>query len=74
MLFGRAVSNLVENALPFTSAAGTIQILIVGAARQSEISVRDNRLWDRRAAYPPGCLIVSIAQIHRAARKVRVWV
>ena len=41
MLFGRAVSNLVENALRFTPAGGTIQISIAAAARHSQISVKD---------------------------------
>ena len=41
MLFGRAVSNLVENALRFTPADGTILISIVSSASQSEISVKD---------------------------------
>ena len=40
MLFGRAVSNLVENALRFT-AGGTILISIVVSAAQAEISVKD---------------------------------
>ena len=42
MLFGRAVSNLVENALRFTPAGGTIQISIASHTAQSEVSVRDN--------------------------------
>jgi two-component system heavy metal sensor histidine kinase CusS len=41
VLFGRAVSNLVENALRFTSAGGMILISIVTRAAQSEISVKD---------------------------------
>ncbi|MEY2489911.1 MAG: two-component system, OmpR family, heavy metal sensor histidine kinase CusS [Verrucomicrobiota bacterium] len=41
MLFGRAVSNLVENALRFTPAAGTIQISIAANAVHSQISVKD---------------------------------
>ena len=41
MLFGRAVSNLVENALRFTPAGGTILVSIVRRAAQSEISVED---------------------------------
>jgi two-component system heavy metal sensor histidine kinase CusS len=41
MLFGRAVSNLVENALRFTPAGGTIQISIVAGAAHSQISVKD---------------------------------
>jgi two-component system heavy metal sensor histidine kinase CusS len=42
MLFGRAVSNLVENALRFTPAGGTIQISIATAAAHSQISVKDS--------------------------------
>jgi two-component system heavy metal sensor histidine kinase CusS len=40
-LFGRAVSNLVENALRFTSAGGTIQISVAATAAHSQISVAD---------------------------------
>jgi two-component system heavy metal sensor histidine kinase CusS len=40
-LFGRAVSNLVENALHHTSAGGTILISIAADAGRSEISVKD---------------------------------
>lgn len=42
MLFGRAVSNLVENALRFTPAAGTIQISIASGAPNSQISLKDS--------------------------------
>ena len=42
MLFGRAVSNLVENALRFTPAGGTIQISIAAGPAQSQISVNDS--------------------------------
>ncbi len=41
MLFGRAVSNLVENALRFTPAGGTIQISIAVGVAHSQISVKD---------------------------------
>jgi two-component system heavy metal sensor histidine kinase CusS len=41
MLFGRAVSNLVENALRFTPAGGTIQISVGAGPAHSEISVKD---------------------------------
>jgi two-component system heavy metal sensor histidine kinase CusS len=41
MLFGRAVSNLVENALRFTPAGGTVVIDIAVRTAQSEISVAD---------------------------------
>lgn len=41
MLFGRAVSNLVENALRFTPAGGRIQITIAAGAAHSQISVKD---------------------------------
>ena len=41
MLFGRAVSNLVENALRFTSAGGKIQISIAAGAAHSQVSVKD---------------------------------
>lgn len=41
MLFGRAVSNLIENALHHTPAGGTILISIAGGGAQSEISVKD---------------------------------
>jgi two-component system, OmpR family, heavy metal sensor histidine kinase CusS len=41
MLFGRAVSNLVENALRFTPAGGTIQVSIAAGAERSQISVKD---------------------------------
>jgi two-component system heavy metal sensor histidine kinase CusS len=41
MLLGRAVSNLVENALRFTPAGGTIQISVAAGAGQSQVSVRD---------------------------------
>jgi two-component system heavy metal sensor histidine kinase CusS len=42
VLFGRAVSNLVDNALRFTPTGGTIRISIVARAAQSEISVTDS--------------------------------
>lgn len=41
MLFGRAVSNLVENALRFTPAGGTIQISIAAGVAHSQIAVQD---------------------------------
>ena len=41
MLFGRAVSNLVENALRFSAAGGTILISIAVRTAQAEISVKD---------------------------------
>ena len=41
MLFGRAVSNLVENALRFTPPGGTILISLVTRAEHCEISVKD---------------------------------
>src|ERR1044071_8472860 len=41
MLFGRAVSNLVGNALRFTAAGGTILISVVVRPEQAEISVKD---------------------------------
>ena len=42
VLFGRAVSNLVENALRFTPEGDTIAISIVKHFSHCEISVRDN--------------------------------
>ena len=42
MLFGRAVSNLVENALRFSAAGGTILISIVVRPEQAEILVNDS--------------------------------
>ena len=41
VLFGRAVSNLVDNALCFTPDGGTIRISIAARAASSEISVDD---------------------------------
>ena len=41
MLFGRAVSNLLENALRHTSAGGRILISIANRGAQSEIAVKD---------------------------------
>jgi two-component system heavy metal sensor histidine kinase CusS len=41
MLFGRAISNLLENALHHTPAGGTIRISIANRGAQSEISVKD---------------------------------
>lgn len=41
MLFGRAVSNLVENALRFTPAGGTIRVSILARTAQTEVSVSD---------------------------------
>jgi two-component system heavy metal sensor histidine kinase CusS len=41
MLFGRAVSNLVENALRFAPAGGTIQISLAAGPARSQISVKD---------------------------------
>jgi len=42
VLFGRAVSNLVDNALSFTPDGGTIQISITVNAAHSEVTVSDN--------------------------------
>jgi two-component system heavy metal sensor histidine kinase CusS len=42
ILFGRAVSNLVDNALRFTPDSGTIQISITVNAAYSEVTVSDN--------------------------------
>jgi len=42
VLFGRAVSNLVDNALRFTPDGGTIQISITVKAAHSEVTVSDN--------------------------------
>ena len=41
VLFGRAISNLVENALRFTPAGGSIQIAIETDSTESRISVND---------------------------------
>jgi two-component system heavy metal sensor histidine kinase CusS len=41
MLFGRAVSNLIENALHHTPAGGAIMIALASRDAQSEIAVRD---------------------------------
>jgi len=41
MLFGRAVSNLVENALRYTPAGGTIHVSVATGAGQSQVSVKD---------------------------------
>jgi two-component system heavy metal sensor histidine kinase CusS len=42
MLFGRAVSNLVDNALHSTPDGGTIRIRIAARNREAEISVTDS--------------------------------
>jgi len=42
MLFGRAVSNLVENALRYTPAGGTIQIAVGAGSEHSQVSVQDS--------------------------------
>lgn len=42
MLFSRAVSNLVENALRFTPAGGAIHVSIAVSATHSEVSVTDS--------------------------------
>ncbi len=42
MLFGRAVSNLIENALRFTPAGGTILVSIMTREAEAEISVKDS--------------------------------
>jgi two-component system heavy metal sensor histidine kinase CusS len=57
MLFGRAINNLMENALRYTSSGGSIVISITRAPIQFEISVKDTgcgiarehlpRVWDR---------------------------
>jgi two-component system heavy metal sensor histidine kinase CusS len=41
LLFGRAMSNLVENALRFTPAGGAIQISIATGTLHSQVSVKD---------------------------------
>jgi two-component system heavy metal sensor histidine kinase CusS len=41
MLFGRAVSNLLENALRYTPAGGTIQVSITAGPVSSQVSVKD---------------------------------
>jgi two-component system heavy metal sensor histidine kinase CusS len=42
MLFGRAVTNLLENALRHTSVDGKIEIVIREEAGQSQVAVKDN--------------------------------
>ncbi|MCA1658188.1 MAG: two-component sensor histidine kinase, partial [Verrucomicrobiaceae bacterium] len=42
VLFGRALSNLVENGLRFTPAGGAIQISITDRGAVSEVSVKDS--------------------------------
>jgi two-component system, OmpR family, heavy metal sensor histidine kinase CusS len=42
LLFGRALSNLVENAAHHTAPGGTIEIAIADRGERSEISVTDN--------------------------------
>jgi two-component system heavy metal sensor histidine kinase CusS len=42
LLVGRAVSNLVENALRFTPAGGTIQIVLQTNGREARVQVRDS--------------------------------
>jgi two-component system, OmpR family, heavy metal sensor histidine kinase CusS len=42
MLFGQAVTNLVENALRFTPAGGTVRISIGQRPEQVEVSVTDS--------------------------------
>ncbi len=42
ILFGRAVSNLVDNALRFTSDGGAIRIQIAANATESKVEVTDN--------------------------------
>src|SRR5205809_2399949 len=42
ILFGRAVSNLVDNALRFTPDGGAIQISITARATHSEVTVSDS--------------------------------
>jgi two-component system heavy metal sensor histidine kinase CusS len=42
MLFGRAVSNLLENALRFTPEGGTIQVSVATGPTHSQISVKDS--------------------------------
>ncbi|MEN3368336.1 MAG: two-component system, OmpR family, heavy metal sensor histidine kinase CusS [Verrucomicrobiota bacterium] len=42
VLFGRALSNLVENGLRFTPSGGTIEIAITDRGAMSEVSVKDS--------------------------------
>jgi two-component system heavy metal sensor histidine kinase CusS len=42
MLFSRAVTNLVENAVRHTSAGGTIEVTIANQGAAGEVSVKDN--------------------------------
>lgn len=42
VLFGRVLSNLVENGLHFTPAGGALQISITNRAAASEVSVKDS--------------------------------
>ncbi|HKP92340.1 MAG TPA: heavy metal sensor histidine kinase [Chthoniobacterales bacterium] len=42
MLFGRAVSNLLENALRYTPSKGAVEIALTEGDRSSEVAVRDN--------------------------------
>jgi two-component system heavy metal sensor histidine kinase CusS len=42
MLFGRALSNIVENALRFTPSGGTVSLSVLTRPGQTEISVKDS--------------------------------
>jgi two-component system heavy metal sensor histidine kinase CusS len=42
LLFGRAVSNLVDNAVRYSRDGGTIEILLAASATDARISVRDS--------------------------------
>ena len=42
MLFGRAVSNLLENALRYTPAGGAVEISVLERGRAAAVSVKDN--------------------------------
>ncbi len=51
VLFERAVSNLVDNALRFTPDGGEIKISVMVRDAHSEIAVSDNGCWDSTRAF-----------------------
>ena len=74
VLFERAVSNLVDNALRFTPDGGEIKISIARFTPRIPKSSSTITVLESPRNICRVCSIASIAPIHRAARMAQDWV